>query len=276
VYYEFETGAAKLAADVNRHLGSGWQGRELVVEQRETLPGREAWIARRLWDQFPAIRFLGADTDRLRLLDEGDPAPEIAGEAILAILWPFVDHSELWATLPLRWQWTVTPGAWEQGDLDPEPRLLYLTLRGEPAGAWASAEGARYDDGLALLDVAGVVGDEDGGSKLELALRWRADGQPEAEYSAFAHVLCAGAPAGQSDGPPAGEWFPTAKWRAGDIVLDRRAVALSVPWDPETCAVHIGLYRWQDGVRLAVTHPGDYRVQDDAIVVDGTALDPIR
>ncbi|MFO7696033.1 MAG: hypothetical protein R6X16_02610, partial [Anaerolineae bacterium] len=276
VYYEFETGATELAADVNRHLGSGWQGSDLVVEQRETPPGREAWIARRLWDQFPAIRYLVADPDRVRLIEEGEPAPTSASEAVLAIVWPFVDHSRLWATLPSGWQWEVTPGAWEQGDLDPEPRQLYLTLRGEPGGAWADAEGARFDDGLTLLDLAGVVGDKDGGTRLELALRWRADRQPEAEYSAFAHVLCAGGPAGQSDGPPAGEWFSTAKWRSGDIVLDRRAVGLSAPWDPDTCTIQVGLYRWQDGVRLALSDPGGYRVQDNAIVVNGTALDPIR
>ncbi|MHB1319011.1 MAG: glycosyltransferase family 39 protein, partial [Anaerolineae bacterium] len=45
VYYEFESGAAELAVAANRHLGTGWQGNELLVVGRAPIPGREVWIA---------------------------------------------------------------------------------------------------------------------------------------------------------------------------------------------------------------------------------------
>jgi 4-amino-4-deoxy-L-arabinose transferase-like glycosyltransferase len=271
VYYRFETGAAELAAQVNRYLGNGWQGAALSVSARDAFAGREAWIERRLWDSFPSIAYLVASPEQVRLLDEGESAPETQSQTVLAILWPYVDQGKLWATLPREWQWTVTPGAWEQGDLEPEPRMLYLSLEGEASPDFEGTPDITFEDGLALLDTSAAPAADDA-TRLSLVMRWRADGKPGQGYSAFAHVLCDGVPAGQSDGSPGGEWFPTSAWRPGDFVVDRRTIELTRAWDPLACSVQIGLYRWQDGVRLTVLATSGYEVRDDAVLIGGAAL----
>jgi hypothetical protein len=271
VYFEFESGAAELAAQVNRYLGNGWQGEGLAVRERAPTPGREAWVSRRLWDKFPSIAYLVPHPEQVRLLDEGVSAPETQSDTVLAFLWPYVDHGQLWATLPREWQWQVTPGAWEQGDLEPTPRMLYLTLEGEPARALSGTRHVTFEDGLALLDIGAVPVAEET-ARLNLVTRWRADGKPGQGYSAFAHVLCDGAPAGQSDGAPGGEWFPTSTWRPGDVIVDRRSIGLTQAWDPLACSVQLGLYRWQDGVRLDVLDAAGYEIVDNAVWVRGNAL----
>lgn len=267
VYYEFETGAAELAAEINRHLGSGWQGDPLLAGEEAPNATADVWVARRLWDGFPSIQFLVPERERVTLLEEGGAAPQTASSDILAVLWPFAEHGALWSTLPRDWAWEIAPGAWEQGDLDPEPRLLYITLRGQPAGAASSEAPVRFEDGISLVDAG--IGAGLGDTHVDLMLRWRAEQRPPESLSVFVHAVCDGELVGQADGPPTGEWFPTSVWRPGDVIVDRRTLALEVPWDAARCEVRAGLYRWQDGMRAPIVESGDWTIADDAVILGG-------
>jgi len=268
VYYQFEAGAAQLAAQANRQLGSGWLGSGLSVPAEEGLAGSDVWISRRLWDKFPSLPFLIEAQEAAHLVEPGDPWPPVNGP-VMAFLWPFEDYGALLAGRPEGWAWEVRSEAWEQGDLEPEPRLLYISLHGEPAGA--SEGGASFEDGLELEGLQGSAAAGPSGAWLEVALRWRAEGRPQGAYSAFVHVVCDGERVGQSDGAPGGDLLPTDIWSSGDVVVDRRRIELT-RWDPQRCEIQVGLYRWQDGLRLRVLDAGGLAATEDAVVIPGSQL----
>jgi 4-amino-4-deoxy-L-arabinose transferase-like glycosyltransferase len=270
VYYQFESGATELALDINNFLGSGWQGSGLSVAERAPTAGREVWLAARLWDQWPSVRFLVEPQGQVRRLEQGAPVPGSAPTALLVILWPFDDHASVLAALPPGFAWELREGAWEQGDLEPSPRLLYVALQGRAAGGWASAPGSLWEDGIALVG-AGVDAAE-GVLALTLTLHWRAEGPPGEAYSASRHVLCDGLRVGQQDGPPGGGIWPAYAWRPGDVIVERRHISLDAPWDPARCQVQVGLYRWQDLTRLELRDAAGLRVKDDAVIIEANGL----
>lgn len=270
VYFQFESAATQMAVEINAHLGVGWQGSGLAVAQGEPLPGRGVWLAERLWEQWPSVRYLVARDDLVTLLEQDSAAPQQAPEDLLVILWPFEDHGRVWEGLPRGRAWEVVEGAWERGDLETQARLLYVSLRGAPAGGLADARGPRWEDGIALIG-AEIAPAEDGRS-LALRLAWRAEAEASRDYSAFRHVLCDGALAGQSDGPPGGIW-PADAWRHGDVLVDRQSIELTRPWDAARCQVLVGLYRWEDMVRLPVLDAAGLAMADDAVILTGAGLE---
>jgi len=269
-YYQFESGAAQMAVEINAHLGAGWQGSGLAAPPSEPAPGRGVWLAARLWEQWPSVRFLVEHPELVARLEQGADMPGHAPDDLLVILWPFDDHAPVWAGLPRGRAWELAEGAWERGDLEPAARLLYVTLRGAAAGDLGVAQGPLWEDGIALVGAAATPSAD--GRSLALALHWRAEAQPTADYTAFRHVLCDGARVGQSDGPPGGEIWPASAWRAGDVLVDRRTIALEQPWDAARCQVQVGLYRWQDLERLPVRAATGLPVSDDAVILAGESL----
>lgn len=88
---------------------------------------------------------------------------------------------------------------------------------------------------------------------------WEALGQPATDYTAFVHVLDAeGERVGGYDQAPAGDRFPTHRWRAGDRVLSRSEIALPDPLSAGDYEVWVGLYESASAgaLRLPVTSAG--------------------
>ena len=56
-YYNLESGATEMAAEVNTFLGSGWQG-GLKVSRAPASPLRHVYMAPRLWQNWPSVRYL--------------------------------------------------------------------------------------------------------------------------------------------------------------------------------------------------------------------------
>ncbi len=79
---------------------------------------------------------------------------------------------------------------------------------------------------------------------------WYAPQTPDADYVVFVHALREGARVAQHDGDPAGNLYPTSRWRPGDLVLDEHT--LSGAWDAQRDQVLVGLYRRDTGQRLSV------------------------
>jgi hypothetical protein len=90
------------------------------------------------------------------------------------------------------------------------------------------------------------------GDVLKVSVGWRAANRPSADYTAFVHVLDrAGKLVAQHDGPPLQGAFPTTAWDPGDTIDDTVDVPLPSTLPPDRYAVTLGLYRPQDGIRLA-------------------------
>ena len=74
---------------------------------------------------------------------------------MLVLAWPFEDLRQVQEVLPHPAEVSVWPGPMERGDLDAEPRLLYVAYRAQPIEAASTAETtpavARFEEGIELL-----------------------------------------------------------------------------------------------------------------------------
>jgi len=105
---------------------------------------------------------------------------------------------------------------------------------------------------------------------------WVALGQPATDYTAFVHVLDAeGKQVTGYDRAPAGDRFPTPRWRAGDRILSRFEISLPTGLASGTYEVWIGLYESESAgtLRLPVSAEGtvpmgDGQVRAAALVIE--------
>ena len=243
VYYNFEAAATEMAVQVNRFLGSGWQGSGIMARPTQPQEGRQVYLAPRLWRDWASVRYLCPPSEQLGVLTSGPRKGALSAETLL-VLWPFEDNRAALEQLPTGQMISVREGAWERGDLESESRLLYILVHSQPSG----------DDVLQGLDLAWEKGIRLTGydvsvetdDELSVDLLWEISGQPVAlDYTAFVHVLCDGQVIGQDDRPAGTKYYSTSRWRVGDTVLDRRRVRLDAPCAGERCELVVGLYWWQ-------------------------------
>jgi hypothetical protein len=101
---------------------------------------------------------------------------------------------------------------------------------------------------------------------LTLTLYWSARTRPSADYTVFVHLLDgSGHLVAQADSPPQHGRYPTSFWDAGDTIVDPHDLALDPSLPPGKYSIEIGLYRPENGQRLALedgsAHPtGDHLV----------------
>ncbi|PKO21454.1 MAG: hypothetical protein CVU38_14685, partial [Chloroflexi bacterium HGW-Chloroflexi-1] len=108
------------------------------------------------------------------------------------------------------------------------------------------------EDEIALLDTT-TVGTPGPGGWVTVLARWQALRPLDRDYTVFFHVETPdGAVWGQRDTMPLDGQMPTSTWRPGQVVTDRYQVILQ-PDAPiaDDYRYLLGLYTWQDGVRLA-------------------------
>lgn len=121
--------------------------------------------------------------------------------------------------------------------------------------------------GVIQLDRVAVQRSEKTGVLTVEAL-WVALGQPATDYTAFVHVLDAeGKLVAGYDRAPAGDRFPTHRWRTGDRILSRFEIALPADPVPGTYEVWIGLYESESAgaVRLPVSAKGTVPTGDGQV-----------
>ncbi len=233
-YYNFEAGATVLAAQANRFLGSGWQGKGIQVSPAQPREGGVFALDARLRNNYPAIDYLLATDASVVALDLVQPD---SGTPLAAALWPYGDTHSVVARLPQGKVIDVRPGAWERGDLELEPRLMYLWVQVGGVEAPEVPLDAHWANGVALDGYTLRRGE----NQIELALWWRGERPIERDYTVFCQAIVDGALLGQADGPPALGLVPTSDWDAYDGIVDRRV--LSVDNDGvRHPKVHIGLY----------------------------------
>ncbi len=123
---------------------------------------------------------------------------------------------------------------------------------------------ARFGDAIVLEGVTVPATTAQPGDELAATFHWRAARTPEADYTAFVHLLDAeGTKVAQLDWQPndAVGPLPTSTWQPGQAVMSGIALSLPAELAPGDYRLIAGLYAWQDGVRLPVqgadTAPGD-------------------
>lgn len=245
-YYQFETGATELAREINTFLGTGWQGgwRAAPTDKRE---GYRAYLDPRLWEGWPALRFLIGPTG-VRTLT---PGRAVTGDAIILALWPQENHDALLAELPRDSLIEGREGAWERGDLQLQARQLYYSVRATPDKPPATLD---EDFGMAQLRAAEWQPTADG---VRVRLVWDAAGPLPPDVAAFVHVVGPGGLVGQLDGAPGG-LYPAHLWRLGDTVAEERVIAL--PPGAAVSEVRVGLYDMATQQRQRLASGEDYVV----------------
>ncbi len=123
----------------------------------------------------------------------------------------------------------------------------------------------RFDDHISLAGYT-LEGDPIAGHRMNLTLFWRAEGRPSAAYTAFVHLVDEdGKQVLGADSPPGGPYYPSDIWDVGDVVTSTHALALPVGLPDGMYTLEVGLYRLDDGSRLAVSSPEGQSVPGGAV-----------
>jgi hypothetical protein len=140
----------------------------------------------------------------------------------------------------------VWPGPLERGDLDAEPRLLYVAFRGDRLRQPSDAI-ARFEDGIELLSWDAQPTEE---GSTQIQLRWRATEPLSRNYTVFIHLESAGRVNAQDDRVPGAGYYPTTWWRPDDEIVDTHV--LDVPFDSAVDTLWVGWYELGSMQRLRV------------------------
>ncbi|HEV8637701.1 MAG TPA: glycosyltransferase family 39 protein [Chloroflexota bacterium] len=113
-------------------------------------------------------------------------------------------------------------------------------------------------DGLALVALAPPPDSVDAGGALALAAGWRGEGMPADRLVEVGLEDGAGATWLLSSAPPGGEAYPTSRWRAGELLVDRRALVVPAGAAPGTARLWLrardpGAPAWQSEPRVVAT-----------------------
>ena len=263
-YYNFETGATELAAEVNRFLSQGWQGQGVLVRERPGQPLARAYIDRRLWDGWAGLRFL-LPGDQVGIWADGEAAERDPRypETLIAV-WPYANYRSALALLPEDSVIAAWEGSRERGDLEEQNRLLYAAFSARPAGAGVPNNvGRRFEERISLVGYDYAFSSP---TQLGLRLYWRADSPPRTRLTVFVHVRREQAMNGQDDAPPTRGLYPTDWWRAGDIVVDEHEITLSAPYDDTSDVIWIGLYQYETARRLQLLDDAGIPAADHVIL----------
>jgi uncharacterized membrane protein len=142
---------------------------------------------------------------------------------------------------------------------------IRLAVYGTRAPAQTHETAARFGDGgsISLLRAGADLGSRHAGDLIPIQLIWRDNADVTQRYKVFVHLGPADAPpVAQNDAEPVAGFRPTATWKAGEEIEDRRAVWIKRGTPPGTYGLYIGMVDSNTGQRLPITGfdstaPGD-------------------
>ncbi len=250
-YFEFETGATEMSAEINTFLGAGWTGEGFGVRSSVAGPNRRVYLAERLWENWASVRYLVPESDQLTVLPAGGDTPTDAdpSDDVLLVLWPFERPLAQIGLLPMDSVISVHVGAMERGDLEKDARLLYVVYTAEHDRSVARNMNRAFERGILLLGSETTSLESD---RVRVRLVWQATEPLDVSYTVFVHVTRAGRMIAPGDSPPAGGYYLTPQWRPGDIIIDDHCVSLPEPFDSQQHDIVVGLYDLQTMERLAL------------------------
>jgi len=260
-YYQFETGAVEMSAEINSFLGIGWSGKELGARSTALLPQRRVYLAERLWKDWASVRYLVPESDGLTILPTDGGVPSGVGSSgdVMLALWPFERPAEQIGLLPADSVISVREGAMERGDLEEEARLLYVVYLGQRDRPVTRNLNCEFESGISLL---GSEVSPSGSEGVRVRLIWQATEPLGVSYTVFVHVTHDGQMVASGDSLPAGGYYLTSQWRAGDIIVDDHSISLPEPFDSREHRIVVGLYELQTLERLALLDEAGHVIGD--------------
>lgn len=262
VYYNFESGAAELAADINRFLGTGWQSGAHKGGIAAQPPSRYLYLDERLWRDWASLRYLVPESASLTLVRDGVPTPPVTADEVRLVVWPYVDSSQHLGLLPRNSLVSVREGPLERGDLEKESRLLSVTYEAAPLAEVPNSVQARFEQGIELL---GYEWSSLSNGTL-VCLFWRAQAELGRDYTVFVHLLRNEQQVTQSDSYPARGRYATHLWRPGDVVSDEHLLDVAVA-PGEGYSLLVGLYSLETMARLRVLDAEGGEPIGDAVTI---------
>jgi len=240
--YWFEDGAVVLAGRINRFLGQGWNGG--VGDQRGG--GARVYVDPVLWEEWPQIRFLAAVPEAIEVGLEPAAGLRSPFSSVAVFAWPYGNWQSAWALLPAPARITVEQGPLSQGDRDPAPYTTYVAFLATPPDM-VTPPLAHFSGGVEWLG-AEVTPTNDG--RLRVRLRWRATAPLVEDYTVFLHYLRDGERIAQADSRPASGFYPTTRWRPGDVINDDHFIAGAGAPQPGRDTLLFGFWQPESGARL--------------------------
>jgi tetratricopeptide (TPR) repeat protein len=112
------------------------------------------------------------------------------------------------------------------------------------------------------------------GDGIHLTLFWQALAGMDEDYTVFTHLIDEqGALWGQKDNQPVDGFYPTTRWRTGEIVRDQYDLTISPETLPGRYWLEVGMYLAETGERLMISDngssPSDTRILLQEIRVEG-------
>ena len=252
--YAFEAAQLTEAIEINRFLGSGWQGTGIREPKAQGNPERHVYLGPRMWENRIAVNLLVASPDQVSILGRD---PVVAADEVLALVWPYGDMSDVRKVLPTPARVEVWQGPLERGDLEANPRLLYIAFRATKPGDPAPAQ-VRFEEGIELVN---WQAEATSNGQTRLSLHWRASQSLSTDYTVFVHLEHNGQVVDQDDRTPGAGTYATSWWRPGDEILDTHI--LDVPYDPAHDRFWVGWYELGSMQHLRVldrdAQPGETR-----------------
>ncbi|MBN1936428.1 MAG: glycosyltransferase family 39 protein [Anaerolineae bacterium] len=242
--YAFEADQVQEAVEINRFLGTGWQGEGIVEPTGALIPGRRVYLHPRMWEDRHTVNFLVASPGQISILRRD---PLVDANEVLVLAWPHEDLSYVRQTWPRPALISAWLGPLERGDLDVEAKRLYVAFQATRLETIDSTVIARFEQNIELSgwEVEPVAPDQ-----TRLTLRWQARQPIDTDYTVFVHVVRGGQTVAQDDGFPGQGYLPTTWWQPGDQILDAHVLATAINLD--TDQVVVGWYEWRSMQHLSV------------------------
>ena len=177
--------------------------------------------------RFPHLRLVDHDTDFTAVLAEG--------HHLLTLSRTFYERPPAW--------WEQLLGRVYLSSVS--PGVVEIATEAKVAAVAPDSAVAIFDNGIGVRQAEVGRVDRD---TLVVTVAWQALQAPAADYSVAVHLVSREPVTGPQDiiaqadqSHPVYGWYPTSRWRAGEVVHDH--YRLAVPPDTEPVAVRIGLYR---------------------------------
>jgi hypothetical protein len=229
--YWFEAAARNLAENINSY------------EVSEA----DYYLDQRLWDGWPAVRFLVQPEQRPTLFRPEEVTTGQFTSPAVVYVWPYdrLDHLLNGFGPGLV---GVAKGELAQGDLEAAPYPFYYRYTIEPAPDWPVL--AKFDNSIQLRHANVIELDEQPGLKIELY--WSTTAMIDESLIVFVHLVGAEGIVAQSDTVPVQGTWPTESWQSGLILTDQHTIDLAGALDSGQYQIIVGFYHADTKERLAV------------------------
>jgi len=162
------------------------------------------------------------------------------------------------AQTPGRYRIDVAAYQISDHELLSEPVAVDWIWLGPPVEPPAVTLNKAWQDGVLLIGHDALPVELQPGRQLDVRLVWGASHSPGSDYTVFMHLLDEdGVIIAQNDRAPEGGFYPTSRWREGDVVADLYQLALPEILPQTQMRLVAGLYDPTTGLRALLLNGED-------------------